>query len=55
MIFPVLKVDHTVAMNYGIRGYPTLFIIKNGVVKFVHVGSPEDLENMLKKEIDKLL
>ena len=42
----------SVAMKYGVVGYPTVFVIdKNGIVKAVHIGYSPDLEDRLRAEV----
>ncbi len=58
--YPTLRLaaagDPTLAMDYQVAGYPTLFVIgPDGVVRHVHVGSGPTLHDDLAREVDTLL
>ena len=53
--YDVIKVKKQVSTNYGIKAYPTLMIIKNGVIEFTHVGYDKDLEKIITEKLNLLL
>lgn len=53
--FPVLEVDYNISLLYGVDRYPTLIIIKNGIVKYIKGGSSEKLEEIIRRELDKII
>jgi len=56
LIFDIYHKAADVRDKYGVRGYPTFFIIdKNGVIKYSNAGYGNKTEEVLRKEIDKVL
>jgi thiol-disulfide isomerase/thioredoxin len=55
MNYRVIQVDYSVSKEYGVIGYPGLFIIKNGIIVKMYTGYVEDFTNVLSKELDKLM
>ena len=54
--YPSLLAGRDLAKEYGVTGYPTLFIVdKQGKVADVHVGCAKDLASRLSKKLDPLL
>lgn len=53
--YDVIKVKKQVSTDYGVKGYPTLIIIKNGVIEFTHVGYDKDLEKIITEKLNLLL
>ena len=53
--YPILKINHEISIAYGIRGYPTLIVLKNGIIKAIHDGYSEKMEKEISKELDALL
>ncbi len=54
--YPSLLAGRDVAKEYGVTGYPTLFIVdKQGKVADVHTGYSKDLTTSLSKQLDALL
>lgn len=54
--YPSLLAGREIAKEYGVTGYPTLFIIDSkGKVADVHVGYTKDLVSVLSKKLDALL
>lgn len=53
--YPYLKIEHKVSMEFGIRAFPTFLILKNGIIKAIHIGYYEKMEVEISKELDALL
>lgn len=53
--YPIVKVDYQYTFDYGIRAYPTLFIIKNGILIYMHVGYSEKMEEEIIREVELAL
>jgi len=53
--YPVLKANIKVAESYGVRGYPTLFVIHKGRVMMTLLGYDKDLQNKLVQAIETIL
>lgn len=52
--FPSVQVNYDYGFSWGVRGHPTFFIVKNGVICFVMIGYSDDLEDILIEEVEKL-
>ena len=54
--YPSLLAGKELAKEYGVTGYPTLFIVdKQGRIADVHVGYAKDLAARLSRKLDALL
>lgn len=53
--YDLIKVDKDLSRKYGVKAYPTLMIIKNGVIEFTHVGYDKDLEKIVTEKLNLLL
>jgi peroxiredoxin len=52
----VMDADGSVAEKYGVEAIPqTVIIGRDGVVRFVHIGTQPSLESRLKQELDGLI
>ncbi len=51
-----IRADQSIAQAYGVRGYPTLFVVdQSGNMRLVHVGYSTTLEEELAQLIERLL
>lgn len=55
MEYPLLKTTRAVPKAFGVSAYPTLFIVKGGRIRLVHVGFGKGLYLFLSKELDTIL
>lgn len=55
MNYQVLKINHSLVFDFGVHAYPTLFIIKNGIIKVIKIGYSETMEKEISKTLDSLL
>ncbi|MCC6818843.1 MAG: TlpA family protein disulfide reductase, partial [Bacteroidia bacterium] len=53
--YPIVEIDYDFSYEYGVLGYPTLFIIKNGILVYMHRGFSENMEEEIIKEVNKAL
>lgn len=53
--YPIVEIDYEYSYEYGVLGYPTLFIIKNGILIYMHRGFSEKMEEEIIKEVEKAL
>lgn len=53
--YPYLKIEHKISMDFGIQGFPTLFVLKNGIIKAIHNGYSQKMETEISKELEALL
>jgi hypothetical protein len=55
IVYPIVEIDYDYSYEYGVQGYPTLFIIKNGILIYMHRGFSEDMEKEIIREVEKAL
>ncbi len=53
--FPIIEVNYDYIYDYDIRGFPRLFVIKNGILLYYHSGYNENTEKDVSKVLDKAL
>ncbi len=53
--YTILKANYAVSENLGITAYPSLFIIKNGIVVYKHIGFSEKMEEEISKNLNQIL
>ena len=54
--YPVLEINYNISQEkFKINSFPTLFIIKNNKIVFIHKGYNKELYKILSKELNKLL
>jgi thiol-disulfide isomerase/thioredoxin len=53
--YSVLEAEHNISEEYGVEGYPTVIVIKNGIIMKIHLGFSKDLDVVLEKELEALL
>jgi thiol-disulfide isomerase/thioredoxin len=53
--YNLLIIDKTLSEQYQVKSYPTIYLIKNGVIIYSHIGYSEDnmkeLENIIKSNL----
>lgn len=54
LVYQVLKTDKQVVYNYGVTGYPRLFVIKNGIIVKIYYGFAKGMDAELVKLIDAI-
>ena len=51
----VIDNDGSIAEKYNVKGIPTLFLIdRKGIIRYIHVGFSQNLQETLGKEIEKI-
>jgi thiol-disulfide isomerase/thioredoxin len=53
--YPIVETSRDLVLEYGVTGYPRMFIIKNGRIVKILYGFSKDLDKMLQTQIDALL
>lgn len=53
--YPIVEIENLYNKDYGVRAYPTLFVIKNGILVYKHVGFSSNLEEEVIKAVEKAL
>lgn len=54
--YPVFEINYKISQEkFKINSFPTLFIVKNNKIVFIHKGFNKNLFHILSKELDKLL
>jgi peroxiredoxin len=53
--YPIVRTSQDVTLEYGVTGFPRMFIIKNGIIVRIFYGFNKELDKFLQKEIDALL
>jgi thiol-disulfide isomerase/thioredoxin len=53
--FPIIEIQYDYVYDYDIRGFPRLFVIKNGILIYYHSGYSEKMEKEVSKILDKAL
>ena len=53
--FPIIEVSYDYIYDYDIRGFPRLFVIKNGKLLYYHSGYSASIEKDVSKVLDKAL
>jgi peroxiredoxin len=53
--YPIVKTKQELVLEYGVTGYPRLFIIKNGIIVKIYYGFNKEMDKLLQAEIDALL
>lgn len=52
--YQVLKTEKQVVYNYGVTGYPRLFVIKNGIIVKIYYGFAKGMDAELAKLIESI-
>lgn len=55
VLYPMIKTTKQTVYNYGVTGFPRLFVIKNGVVVKIYYGFAKGMDKELGILIEKLL
>jgi peroxiredoxin len=53
--YPIVETKNELVLEYGVTGYPRMFIIKNGLVVKIFYGFTKDLDRLLQNQVDALL
>lgn len=55
VLYPMIKTTKQTVYNYGVTGFPRLFVIKNGVIVKIYFGFAKGMDKELGVLIEKLL
>ena len=55
VLYPIIKTDKQTVYNFGVTGFPRLFVIKNGIIVKIYYGFAKGMDKELGALIEKLL